>query len=357
MSLNGKAVTLLLTSILITSVLLLSNCSKGNGEQTARNSGGGRSLIPVEALVVRPQLLQDKIVTTGTLMANEEVELRSEISGRITDVSFQEGTKVTKGQLLVKINDRELKAQLKQNEVAEKQAIDEDQRGQRLLDIKGISQEEYDKIKNALQTVQAEKEALQSQIDETEIMAPFNGIIGLRHVSEGGYVTPDMLIATMQELDPMKVEFSVPEKYAGQIKNGTEIAVQVGDSPDQHKGVVYALESKIDLDTRTIKARAKIPNPDNGLIPGSFAKVEITLSERPDAIVIPSEAVVPEINGEKVYVCVNGKANAVAIKSGIRTEDGVEIIEGLAPSDTLIISGLLQLADGKGVQIKSLKAN
>jgi membrane fusion protein, multidrug efflux system len=352
-----QVILLLSALILTTSALLLSGCSKGNGEQTARGNASNRNLVSVEALVVRPQLLQDKIITTGTLMANEEVELRSEISGRVTDVSFQEGTQVKKGQLLVKINDRELKAQLKQNEVAEKQAIAEDQRGQRLLDIKGISQDEYDKIRNALQTVQAEKEALQSQLDETEIVAPFDGVIGLRHVSAGGYVTPDMLISTMQELDPMKVEFSVPEKYAGEIKNGTEIAVQVGDSPDKHVGKIYALESKIDLDTRTIKARAKIPNPNNSLIPGSFTKVEITLSERSDAIVIPSEAVVPEIDGDKVYVCVNGKASTVRVKTGIRTENGVEITDGLAPSDTLIVSGLLQLANGRGVQIKSLKAN
>jgi membrane fusion protein (multidrug efflux system) len=358
MSLHSKASLLLTAAILTTSCFLIDGCSNGNGKQASKaGAGGGRSLIPVEAIVIQPQLLQDKIVTTGTLMANEEVELRSEISGRVTGVSFDEGSRVKKDQLLVKINDREIKAQLKQKEVAEKQASDEEERGRKLLDIKGISQEDYDKIRNSLQMIQAEKEALQSQLTETEIIAPFNGIVGLRHVSEGGYVTPDMLIASMQDVDPMKVEFSIPEKYSGQLKDGTEITVKVGESDEDHKGTVYAIESKIDLDTRSIKARAKIPNPKDALIPGSFAKVEITLAELPDAIVIPSEAIVPELSGEKVYVCINGKANAIPVKTGIRTEDGVQITEGLAPRDTLIVSGLLQLANGKGVQLKAIRAN
>lgn len=341
---------------LLASSLLFVSCGKGNSKQIGK-PGARQNLILVEAVIVQPQHLQDKIITTGTLLANEEVELRSEISGRVIAVSFAEGTKVKKGQLLVRINDRELRAQLQQKEIAEKQASDEEKRAQQLFDIKGISQEDYDKIRNSLEMIQAEKEALQSQLAETEITAPFDGIVGLRHISEGGYVTPDMLIASMQEVNPMKVEFSIPEKYTGQLKDGTEITIKVGESEEEHKGTVYAIESKIDLDTRTIKARAKIPNPKNNLIPGSFAKVEIILEEIPDAIVIPSEAIVPELSGQKVYVCINGKANSVPVKSGIRTEDGVQITDGLVPNDTLIVSGLLQLANGKGVQLKISKAD
>jgi membrane fusion protein (multidrug efflux system) len=356
MRFSGKTGSLLIASALISSILLFGSCSNGDSRQTNRGGGQG-GLIPVEAVIVTPQLLHDKIVTTGTLMANEEVELRPEISGRVTGVFFEEGKRVKKGQLLVKINDSQLKAEFKQKEVAEKLALDNEERGRRLLDIKGISKEEYDKLKNALEMAQAEKEALQAQLDETEIVAPFNGVIGLRHVSEGGYVTSDMLVASLQETDPMKVEFSVPEKYAGQIKNGTKIIVRVGESASEHHGTVYAVESKIDLNTRTIKARAKIPNTDGRLIPGSFAEVEITLADYPDAIVIPSEAIVPEISGEKVYVCKDGKASAVPVTTGIRTDTRVQITRGLSAGDTLIVSGLLQIADGKGIQIKAIKAD
>jgi membrane fusion protein (multidrug efflux system) len=337
--------------------LTLSGCGPGTSKQTNREVSGRSNALSVEAVVIRSQVLDNKIFTTGTLLANEEVELRPEISGRVTGVYFQEGSRIAKGALMLKIDDRELQAQQKRKELEEKQASEEERRQRSLYEIKAISQEEYDKTLNTLRLIQADKEVIESQIGKTEIRAPFNGVVGLRYVSEGGYVSPNMLAATMQELDPMKVEFSVPEKYAKQIKSGIEILVRAGDSEEDHKGIIYALETKIDPNTRTIKARGKIPNAQGTMIPGAFAKIEITLAELPDAIVIPSGAVIPELNGEKVYLCVNGKAKPVAIKTGIRTERSVQVVEGLAANDTLIVTGLLQLANGKDVQIKTLQGN
>lgn len=356
MSINSKGASISIVVILF-GCLFLAGCSKDDTRQADRGGGSGKGLVPVEAQVVRLKPLHNKILATGTLLANEEVELRSEMTGRVTGVFFTEGKQVKKGERLLQINDSDLKAQLKRKEIEEKQAALEESRERKLLEIKVISQEEYDKVVNALQMIQAERETLESQIEKMKITAPFDGVIGLRHVSEGGYVSPDILIATMQDVDPLKVEFSVPEKYAGRLADGKDVVVQVGDSPEGRKGVIYAIESKIDLNTRTITARAKIPNPGATLIPGSFARVEITLEEIPDAIVIPSESVIPGISGETVFICANGKAKSVAIKSGIRTDSGVQITQGLAAEDTLIITGLLQLSEGKGVQIKSLKSN
>jgi membrane fusion protein (multidrug efflux system) len=226
-----------------------------------------------------------------------------------------------------------------------------------LLELKGISQEEYDRAANALGMIKAEKEVIRSQLAKTEIVAPFDGMVGLRYVSEGSYVTSNMLVATMQDVDPIKVEFSVPEKYARQIKRGDEITVQAGDSQEQYRGSVYAVEAKIDPTTRTMKARAKIANPKGNLIPGSFAKVDITLEQLPNAIVIPAESIIPEMSGEKVFVCVDGKVHSVPVKTGIRTETGVQIVEGLNPQDTVVVSGLLQLTDDKAVQIKNIQSN
>ena len=334
-----------------------SGCGKGNGSQSGRTGGSGRNLVSVEAVLVRPQLLRNTIFTTGTLLANEEVQLHPEMSGRVIGVYIQEGRHVKKGELLLKINDAELRAQLRRKQVEEKQASDEEGRRRKLFEIKAISQEEYDKSLNALHIVQAEREAIESQLAATEIRAPFDGIIGLRHVSEGGYISPDVLVATMQDTDPMKVEFSVPEKYARILKSGTEVTVRVGESNGDRMGTVYAVESMIDPETRTIRARASIPNPDEQLVPGAFAKVEITLEQIPNAIVVPSEAVIPDISGETVFICKNGKARTTPVKSGIRTERGIQIIQGLAPNDTLIVSGILQLTDGKGVQVKALKSD
>jgi len=343
--------------LLALSCLVAYGCGKGSSSQAGRNPGGGGAAIPVEVVVIQPQLFYNKISTTGTLLANDEVELRPEISGRVTGVFFEEGRRIKKGELLLKINDRELQAQLKRKLLEEKLSSDEELRKRRLLEISGISKEEYDRNLNTLKIIQAEREVIESQLAKTEILAPFDGVVGLRYVSEGSYVTPNMLVATMQNLDPMKAEFSVPEKYASQLKNGTEVLVRTGDSQKEYLGIVYAIESKIDLSTRTIKARARIPNPEEALIPGSFARVEITLEELPEAIVIPSGAVIPRINDEIVYVCRNGKAQSVSVKTGIRTESAIQITGGLIPGDTLIVTGLLQLADGKSVQIKARQGN
>jgi membrane fusion protein (multidrug efflux system) len=335
--------------------LVFLGCNGGKKQSSQRQTGAFAARLPVDVMIIQPQLLENKIITTGTLLANEEVQLKPEIAGRVTDVLFTEGSSVKKGEVLVKINDNELKAQLDGKKVEEKQASDLEARARHLFDMKGISQEEYDKTANALKMIQAQREVIEAQLAKTEITAPFDGIIGLRYVSPGSFVTTSTLVATMQDVDPIKVEFSVPEKYAKSIKRGTGITMQVGDSPKEYQGDIYAAESKIDLETRTIKARAKIPNPDGDLIPGSFAKVEITLERMPDALVVPSEAIIPELSGEKVFVCVNGKVKSVPVKTGIRTENNTQIVEGLNPQDTLILTGLLQLGDGKAVEISDLK--
>jgi len=335
---------------LILAALPLSGCN----DSKARSSGAGSApRMGVDVVEIRPQPLENKIYTTGSLLANEEVELRSEIAGRVTGVFFDEGRRVRKGDLMLKINDRELQAQLKRKELEEEMARDEETRKRGLYEMSGISREDFDRAVNALKMVQAEKEVIQSQLAKTEIVAPFDGVVGLRYVSEGSFVTANMLAATMQDVDPIKVEFSVPEKYARLLRDGTGITVWAGESEEPHTGTVYAVESKIDTGTRTMKARAKVPNPSERLIPGSFAKVEIILERLTDAIVIPAGAVVPELAGEKVYVYRDGKARSVPVKTGIRTEESIQIVNGLTPHDTLIVTGLLQLVDGRAVEIKT----
>ena len=335
-------------------VVLLSaaGCNRGGSPAPARGGGGPLS---VEAVVIEPQLLENKIFTTGTLLANEEVELRPEISGRVTNVFFAEGQRVRRGDVLLKLNDRELQAQLKRKQLEETLAGDEERRQRALFEIKGISKEEYDKTLNSLNMVKAEREVIESQLAETEIVAPFDGVVGLRYVSEGSFVSSNTMVAAMQDIDPVKVEFSVPERYAGQLSRNAKIAVRVGDKQLPHPGTIYAVEAKIDPGTRTLKARATIPNPDAQLLPGSFAKVEITLEELPEAITIPSGAMIPRINDEIVYVCRNGKAQSVSVKTGIRNDRRIQITGGLVPGDTLIVTGLLQLADGKDVRITAFQ--
>ena len=335
-------------AVLIASLMLfVNNCSE---QKAATTRDIGASAIPVEIQIITPQYLEHTIVTTGTLLADEEIELRPEISGRIVALNFEEGSQVRKGDLLMKISDRDLVARLKRNDLEEALASDEEKRARQLREVDGISQEEYDRIQNRLQLIQAEKEELRAEIAKTEIIAPFDGVIGLRSVSEGGYATPSMLAASLQDVDPIKVEFSVPEKYAGMLKPGQLIKAQIGDLDSVYTGEVYAVEAKIDPSTRTIRARATIPNKKRDLVPGSFARIEITLERIESAIVVPSQAIVPQLEGARVYLVKDGKASFTPVQAGIRTENSVQIISGIAPNDSLILTGLLQLSDGKAVK-------
>ena len=331
--------------------VVLVGCGKKESSQ-ARQAGSGP--LPVDAIIVQPQPFDNRIFATGTLLANEEVELRSEISGLVVGVYFEEGKRVHRGDTLVKINDEELQAQLRRKRLEEKLSADEEKRKKALFDINGISREDYDRALNALDMIKAEREVIESQLDKTEIVAPFDGIIGLRYVSEGSFISPTTRIATIQDLDSVKVEFSVPEKHARLLHDGTQVLVQVGDAQTWRDGKVFAVEAKVDPATRTIRARAIIPNADRKLIPGSFSKVEITLERFPDAIIIPGGAVIPQLEGEYVFVCRNGGAQSVRVNTGIRTDRDIQIIDGLAAGDTLITTGLLQLTEGRAVSISTI---
>jgi len=348
---NPKLILLILVGCL---GLSLNSCDQSQSNQ-AGNATPKPVGLPIEALIIKPQVLNNRIFTTGTLLANEEVELRPEIGGRVTSVNFEEGSRVKKGDLMLTINDSELKAEQKRKQIEERLASDEEQRRKGLLNINGISKEEYERSLNALEVIKAEREIIESQLAKTAIQAPFDGVVGLRQVSEGSYINSNSLVATMQQLDPMKVEFSVPEKYAGKIKDGLRVKLNVGDIASQFDGTIYAVESKIELSTRTIKARARIANPNQTLIPGSFAKVEINLETINNAIVVPSGAVIPELEGEKVFVYEGGKARAVAVTTGIRTETGTQVVAGIKIQDTLILTGLLQITNGSDVQIQEFK--
>nr|MBN2277275.1 efflux RND transporter periplasmic adaptor subunit [candidate division Zixibacteria bacterium] len=341
----------LIRFLCVSAILIIAGCN--NSDVSPQTRGGGRA-VSVEAMVLHPQPLENKIFTTGTLLANEEVELRPEVSGRVTGVFFEEGREVRGGDILLKINDRELQAELKRKQLEEALAVDEERRKRALHDISGISQEDYDRALNALNIIRAEREVIESQLAETEIRAPFDGVVGLRYISEGSYVTPTTLVATMQDIDPIKAEFSVPEKYSGKLTAGMDVMIQIGEAEEKHRGTIYAVEVKVDPATRTLKARATIPNPKGLLIPGSFARVEITLERIAEAIVIPTGAILPGLEGDRVFVCENGLARSVPVTTGIRTERSIQISGGLNPGDTLILTGLMQVTDGIPIQISNI---
>ncbi len=321
--------------------------SSGSGDPGSR----GDSRIAVNAHLVKTEQLDDKIFTSGTLLANDEVELRSELTGKATKIYFEEGSKVAAGELLVKINDAELRAQLQREKYRQELAMQREERQRQLLKGNLVSQETYDVALNELNTIKAGIELINAQIEKTEIRAPFAGQIGLKYVSDGSYITPSTRIATLQSTNPVKVDFSIPEKYAGEIRRGAKITFRIQGLNSAYQGSVYAVEPKIDQVTRTVQIRATSPNPNGELIPGAFAEVELVLKTIRAAMTLPAQALIPELSGHRVFLYKGGVVQSQAVEIGIRASSTVQITKGVQPGDTVLTSGILQVRPGSLVNI------
>ena len=305
--------------------------------------------LPVQAVRLVPERLTDVLSVTGTLHPDEEVEISSEVSGKIAGIYFQEGASIAKGKVLVKVDDAELQAQLRMVRLRAELARQQEDRKKKLLEIGGISQEEYDQALTAYNTLETEAQLIEVQISKTSIVAPFGGRVGLRYVSEGSYVNPGMRVARLVKLDPIKIEFSVPEKYGNLIPANTAISFKVEGQEKIYTGRLYAREPTIDPQTRTLLMRAQSPNTGGLLIPGAFANVNITLGAFDEALMIPAESLVPDVVGQRVFLLRGGRAEPQRIQTGIRQAESIQVVQGLSPGDTLIVSGVLQLRPGMAV--------
>ncbi len=307
---------------------------------------------PLRVDVVRldPRPLAERLSTTGTVRANEQVELVSEIAGVVKKIEFKEGTAVRRGQRLVKIEDDELQAQ--RDRVVHRLSLAESRETrQRELREQGVtSEQDYDVASNELSVLRAELRLVDAQIDKTEIRAPFDGIVGLRYVSEGSLLTPQTRIATLQDLDSVKIDFTLPEQYAGRIQPGDPITFRIKGSDRKLTARVYATEPRINAETRSLLIRARADNPGRALLPGAFADISLSVGEVPDALVVPSLAVVPELGGKKVFVVENGVAQPRTVETGIRTETEVQILSGVAAGDRVIVSAMQRLRPGLPVE-------
>ena len=314
----------------------------------------GKKILNINAKIIKPQLLKDEIQISGSLLPDEEVDLSFETSGKIIEINFEEGSFVKKGQLLAKVNDRPLQAQLQRLVSQLKLAEDRVFRQNALLERDAVSKEAYEQVKTDLATLNADIEIIKTNIELTELRAPFDGIIGLRQVSVGTYASPTTVVAKLTKIAPLKVEFSVPERYAKQIKKGTNLNFSVEGTLDAFGAQVYAVESAIDPNLHHFTARALYPNVHHTLLPGRYASVLLKKEEIPNAIAIPTEAIVPEMGKDKVYLYKSGKAEPVDIITGIRTASEVQAIRGLHIGDTIITSGTLQLRTGLAVTLDNI---
>lgn len=323
-------------------------------EKTVRQSNDdNKKVLNVNAVIVRPQTLIDEINVVGTLLPDEEVNLSFETSGKIVEINFEEGMPVKKGQLLAKVNDRPLQAQLRRLMAQLKLAEDRVFRQDALLKRDAVSQEAYEQVKTDLATLKADIESVEAQIEQTELRAPFDGIVGLRQVSVGTYASPSTVVAILTKVSPLKLQFSLTESYAQDIKMGTKLSFTLSGSLDKYEAKVYARESSFELENRQLTIRAIYPNP-SGILPGRYVSINVRKQEYENALAVPSEAITPEMGKDKVFLYKNGKAEPVDIVAGMRTDALVQVVQGLAEGDTIITSGIQQLRTGMSVTLDNI---
>jgi len=329
----------------------------GKAKVAAPEAGQRGGPMTVNALVVEPRAFANIITLSGSIEPNEQVQIRSEVSGIVRSLGFQEGSMVQKGQLLLHIDDSELQAQLIQAQSREKLAEDNENRARLLLEKEAISQQEYDVAHADFESAKAQTALIRAQIAKTTVRAPFSGKVGLRSVSEGEYLTPTTVVANLLSINPVKILFSVPEKYSTQILDGQDLKFSVSGSDTKYDAKIYAIEPGVDPATRTISIRALANNPGGRLFPGSFARIELPLERIDTAVLIPTQAVIPVQNGKQVYLFKDGQARATPVEAENRTASEVLVNEGIAIGDTVLVSGLMSLADGTPVQVDLIESN
>jgi membrane fusion protein (multidrug efflux system) len=321
---------------------------------TAKGGKGGgqkKGPVAVNVMIVKDTAISNEIGVTGTIDANERVSLVSQTAGNITGIYFTEGTRVSKGQLLVKVYNQDQQAALQQIQAQMVLARDIERRNRLLLQKEAVSKEEYETSLSSLNSLKAQADVIRAQISRTEIRAPFSGTIGLRNVSPGGYLSPSTPIATLVNIDPAKLTFSVPERYLPIIGKGSKVSFTIESSRKTFNATVYAIEPSLDANSRTITVRAKAPNPGNLLTAGAFAKINLTLDQIPKTIMVPTQAVIPDLKSSKVWLYKDSIAVSQDVKTDLRTETQIQIIEGLKPGDSVIVSGLIQIRPKSKVKI------
>ena len=334
----------------------LAACGGKKAKTDAKPTGLARqSTIRVDAIVVTPQPFGENIEVPGTIVANEATEIHPEVSGRITVLNVAEGRTVSKGSLIAKLYDGDLQAQLKKLQVQLAIAQKTEERQNQLLQIQGISQQDYDLSLLQVNNLKADIDIIRTSISKTEIRAPFTGKLGLRNISIGAYVTPASVIAVINQTSQLKVDFTIPEKYTSQIRIGQVVNLTYeGGSGKRLRAKIAATESNVTEDTRSLSVRAVILDADKGLLPGAFAKVQLDFDPNPNAILIPTQAVLPQARGKNVILFNGGSAKFVDVETAGRDSARVQVTEGLKAGDTVVLTGLLSIRPNSKLQINKI---
>ncbi|MDR0686615.1 MAG: efflux RND transporter periplasmic adaptor subunit [Dysgonamonadaceae bacterium] len=366
MNKNTKVLLLAVITLIIAGIAIYPTAKKMLAGNNSHNGigkdindltkrGSGRPL-NVKAMIMRPTTLIDEVkASKALLIPDEEVELTFESPGKITEILFSEGSAVKKCELLAKINDKPLKAELQKLEAQIPLAEDRVFRQKSLLEKDAVSRETYEQVSTDLEKLKADIDLVKAQIAQTELRAPFDGMVGLRNVSEGAYASTTTIITKLTKTIPLKLEFYVPEKNAADVNPGKKITFRLPPDRKEYHATIYATDSRMDPNTISMKVRAIYPNTGGKLQPGRSADVTIQTNEIRNALAVPSEAVVKEMGRDVAYIYSGGKAQKTEIETGIRTESMLQALSGLSAGDTLLVSGVMQLRDGLPVEIGEIR--
>ncbi|MEJ7766330.1 MAG: efflux RND transporter periplasmic adaptor subunit [Chitinophagaceae bacterium] len=347
------------TLYLLPALLILAACSSKKEPAKKAPPGASRNLpSAVEGYLVKTSTVSNTIEVPGNLLPFESTELHPEVSGRVVLLNIREGTSVPKGTLLVKLFDGDLQAQLKKLQV--QLSINEKtvQRQGELLKISGISQQEYDLSGLDVNNIRADIDVIRTNIQKTEIRAPYNGKLGLRSISAGAYVTPQTIIATIQQVAQLKLEFTIPEKYTSNLFVGQVVNFSTeGNNNKKFSAKVIATEATVTADNRSLRVRAAVTTKDKNLLPGAFAKVVMNFGKDNEALLIPSQAIIPGSRNKQVILYKGGIAKFQVVNTGIRDSSRVQIISGISAGDTIIITGILSLKPNAKIKISKVSSS
>jgi membrane fusion protein (multidrug efflux system) len=308
----------------------------------------------VEGFVVKPIAVDQSIAISGTLKPFDETVLMPDVSGRVVTINLPEGKFVKQGALLVKLFDGDVQASLKKSIAQLEIAEQTEKRQAELLKVSGISQSDYDQALLLVHSINADIEVLKAQIRKTEILAPFDGVIGLKNISIGAQVTPSTPIATIRAVKSLKLDFSVPEKYGDELKPGLKVTFTIQGNDSKFDAMVIATEEGIDASTRNLNARALVKNTSALLKPGAFANVELQLKEIKNALMVPTQAIIPQELKKQLIVEKDGKAKFVNVLTGVRQASNIQVLTGVAPGDTIVTTGILFLKPGMNLKFSKV---
>jgi len=340
---------------LLTIVIFLSgSCNDKKPQQRAGAGGRQQGPISVDGFIVSEKTISENIEVPGSLLPFEETQIRAEVGGRIVKLNINEGSVVTKGTLMVKLFDEDLQALLRKLEVQLKIKEKSEERSGELLKIQGISQQDYDLSALDVENLRADIQSTKIAISKTEIRAPYTGRVGLRSVSLGAYIGPSDVIAVLRQVEKLKLEFSIPEKYAKEISRNYNVTFVVDGGASSHNAKVIATENSVDQNTRTLMVRAVVDEKHPELIPGVFAKVNLQLGKNDKALMVPTQAVIPTARNKQVILLRNDSALYSVVETGIRDSVFVQITGGVKPGDTVITTGLMAIRPNSKIKISRL---